>query len=61
MEIHYSDAVYEALKISNALIMEYVQTSNPNFLLKAIEIQADVVRLLHSLLMNIEEGEPCLN
>lgn len=59
--INYNDAVYETLKMSNVKIMQYVASSDPTHLLRAIELHADALRLLQNLLMNIEEAKPCSN
>jgi len=62
METHnYNDVVYETLRVSNSYVMMYVLTSNPVFLLRAIELQADGMKLLQNLLANIEEAKPCPN
>lgn len=58
---NYNDVVYETLRTSNSYVMMYVHTSDPVFLLRAIELQADGIRLLQNLLMNIEEAKPCPN
>ena len=59
--MNYDDIVVETLRISNELIMRYIRTSDANFLLKAIELQADCVRCLQNMLMSIEEAKPCPN
>lgn len=60
-EIRYNDVVYDTLCLTNIYVMQYVVHSDPNFLLKAIELQADALRLLEKLLINIEERKPCPN
>ena len=58
---NYNDTVFDVLFASNQLIMAYIRTSDANFLLKAIELQADGLRLLQNMLMQIEENKPCPN
>jgi len=58
---NYNDVVYDTLCLSNIYVMQYVTSSDPNFLLKAIEAQADGIKLLQNLLMNIEGAAPCPN
>jgi prolipoprotein diacylglyceryltransferase len=59
--ISYHDVVYEVLYASNRLVMEYVRSADPNYLLRALELQADGIKALQNLLMNIEEAKPCPN
>jgi len=53
-------AVERALDMSNQLIMGYVRTSDPNWLLKALELQIDSIRLLQKILGTMNGG-PCPN
>lgn len=58
---NYNDVVYETLRVTNSYVMMYVLTSDPSFLLRALELQTDGIRLLQNLLANIEEAVPCPN
>jgi hypothetical protein len=59
--IDFDGAVCETLFATNAYVMRYVMSSDPKELLKAIELQADALRLLHALLVDMEDVRPCPN